>query len=219
MTAMLEWLADRRHAADPILQQGQRPTCLSCAISAVHHTLVGCAKSIEYLHYASRKQPQGPGMLTSARTVLSIDGQPDESVWPYDVSIDESVASPIPAGPLSEPFHHADLEIDVSPCRADLTQLLVDGHLPIIGLETTPGFMRLRAEVLTEPGPHADGHAVLLVGAAVYKGPDRGLIRPGEQLMCVQNSWGTGWGKGGYGLIGSRAFDDMVFVSANLLPK
>lgn len=218
MTAMLEWLVDRRHAADPILHQGQRPTCLSCAISAAHHHIRGLAKSIEYLHYASRKRPAGAGSLASARTVLALDGQPNESAWPYDGTVDESIMSPIPAGPLAGPFHRADLVVDANPQRATLIRLLREGHLPVIGLETTPGFMRLRSEVLTEPGPHADGHAVLLVGAALYKGPDRGVIRPGEQLMCVQNSWGTGWGKGGHGLIGPRAFDDMIVVSAHLTP-
>ncbi|MGB3353718.1 MAG: hypothetical protein WBB00_13215 [Mycobacterium sp.] len=218
MTAVLEWLVDQRQAAGPILDQGQRPTCLSCAISAVHHRIVGYAKSIEYLHYASRKLPSGAGTLASARTVLAVDGQPNESAWPYDVTVDESVVSPIPPAPLDEPFHRADLVIDVNPQAASLIRLLHDGHLPVLGLETTPGFMRLRSEVLTEPGPHAGGHAVLLVGAAVYKGPDRGIIRPGEQLMCVQNSWGHGWGKGGHGLIGPRAFDDMTFISAHLTP-
>lgn len=218
MSATLEWIVDRRNTAGSIIHQGNRPTCLSCAISAAHHHILGFAKSIEYLHYGSRKQPTGAGSLASARTVLATDGQPDESAWPYDISVDETLVSPIPPGPLPDPFHTADLVVQVSPTRDTLIQHLEADRLPVVGLETTPGLMRLRSQVLTEPGPHGDGHAVLLVGAATYRGPDRGLIQPGDQLMCVQNSWGNGWGVSGCGLIGPRAWDDMVLVSAHLMP-
>ena len=34
--------------------------------------------------------------------------------------------------------------------------------------------------------------------------------------MCIQNSWGTGWGNGGYGLVGPRAWQDMALVTATL---
>lgn len=184
----------------------------------MHHHVLGVAKSIEYLHYGSRKLPTGLGSLLSARTVLGTDGQPDETAWPYDVSIDETVVSPIPSGPLADPFHHADLVIDVDPQRSSLIQQLENDRLPVIGLQTTPGFMNLGSGVLTEPGPHIEGHAVVVVGAAVYQGPDLGVVRPGEQLMCVQNSWGLSWGVGGYGLIGPRAWDDMVLIAAHLVP-
>lgn len=218
MTATLEWIVDRRGAAGPIIDQGERPTCLSCAISAAHHHAVGIAKSIEYLHYGSRKQPTGAGSLASARTVLSRDGQPDESAWPYDHTVDEDVTSPIPPSPLAEPFHRADLQVEPHPQPEDLIRRLEGGRLPVIGLLTTPGFMRLHAGVLTEPGPHLERHAVVLVGTAQYRGPDLVVIKHDDHLMCVQNSWGTTWGAGGLGLIGPRAWSDMVLVSAHLQP-
>lgn len=86
----------------------------------------------------------------------------------------------------------------------------------MVGLVTTPSFMRLRGEVLTEPDTHLDGHAVLVVGAATYGGPDLGALKPGDELMCVQNSWGAGWGRDGYALVGPRAWQDMVLVTATL---
>lgn len=218
MTA-LNWVADWRGAAGPVTDQGLRPTCLSCAISSAHHQVLGSAACIEYLHYGSRRLPTGVGSLLSVQSVLGVDGQPDETAWPYDISIDETVVSPIPPRPLAGPFHRADLAIDVDPQRDSLIQHLENDRLPVIGLRTTPGFMNLRSGVLTEPGPHVDGHAVVLVGAATYEGPDLGVIQPGDQLMCVQNSWGLGWGVDGYGLIGPRAWDDMVLVSAHLVPR
>lgn len=218
MTGTLDWIVDRRGEAGPVIDQGDRLTCLSCAISTTHHHAVGVAKSIEYLHYSSRKLATGAGSFSSARTVLSHDGQPDESAWPYDNTIDEAVMSPIPPTPLADPFHFADLPVEPSPPASDLIDHVQQGRLPVIGLHTTPGFMRLQGGVLTEPGPHTGRHAVVLVGVAEYTGPDLGVLQPNDPLMCVQNSWGARWGTGGLGLIGPRAWSDMVLVSALLLP-
>ncbi|NMO04518.1 hypothetical protein HH308_25185 [Gordonia sp. TBRC 11910] len=120
---------------------------------------------------------------------------------------------------MSAPFHYADFTVDPAPTRDSLIRQLNDDHVPVIGLRVTPGFMNLNGGILTEPGPPTDGHAVLLVGAARYTGPDLGVVEPGDQLMCIQNSWGTSWGANGYALIGPRAWDDMVFVSALLTPR
>lgn len=218
MTTALDWIIDHRNTAGPVLDQGIRPTCLSCAVSAAHHRSRGAAKSVEYLHHRCRLLPTGCGSISSVQIVLTADGQPDESTWPYDPTIDEQVHQPTPPETLPGPFHHADLVIDTTPTRESLIRQLSDAHAPVIGLNTTPGFMGLTGGVLTEPGPHTGGHAVLLVGAARYIGPDRGIVKPDDQLMCVQNSWGTTWGVNGYGLIGPRAWDDMVFVAARLVP-
>jgi hypothetical protein len=217
MSSTLEWIVDFRHTAGPVIDQGIRPTCLSCAVSAAHHYIRGVAKSIEYLHYGSRKLPTGYGSINSVQIVLANDGQPNESGWPYDPTLDESTLSPIPQGPLPQPFDHADLVVDSAPSRAALIRHLQADQLPVIGLRTTPGLMTLRGGVLTEPGPHGDGHAVLMVGAAKYTGPDLGMLHPNDQLMCIQNSWGTSWGVNGYGLIGPRAWDDMAHVALRLV--
>jgi C1A family cysteine protease len=76
--------------------------------------------------------------------------------------------------------------------------------------------MTLKNGILTEPGVHMGNHAILLVGAASYEGPGGGVIESGDTLMCVQNSWGDTWGTRGFGLIGPRAWQDMVLISATL---
>jgi len=215
---MLEWIIDRRNTAGPVMDQGIRPTCLSCATSAAHHYAVGVAKCIEYLHYSSRRLPTGCGSVDSVRTVLAVSGQPDESAWPYDPDSDEDEVSRLPPDPLSAPFHRADFTVDTAPDSETLIGQLRDDHLPVIGLYTTRSFVRLRSGLLIEPEPLLDGHAVLLVGAATYTGPDTGSVRHGDNLMCVQNSWGDTWGNNGYGLIGPRAWANMVILSALLEP-
>lgn len=216
MTATLTWIADMRSETGPVISQGERGTCLSCACSSAHHKIRDRAKSIEYLHYASSRLPTGTGSLHSAVHVLGTDGQPDEIAWPYDPGVNEEVISPIPPLGLITPVDCCQVKVALGADPAEVVAHLKSGVAPIVGLMTTPLLMALRGGVLTEPDAHLDGHAVLVVGAATYNGPNLGVLRPGDELMCVQNSWGPGWGNGGYGLIGPRAWQDMTLVTATL---
>jgi hypothetical protein len=130
--------------------------------------------------------------------------------------VDERVLNLLPPGHLAGPFDRADLSVTSYPQSDALIGDLEAGYLPVVGVVTTPGFMTLSNGILTEPGKHLDNHAVLLVGAAAYDGPGGGVIEPGDIFMCIQNSWGDTWGTRGFGLIGPRAWQDMVLISATL---
>lgn len=208
----LDWIVDRRGDAGPVIDQGNRPTCLSCATSSAHHEIVGEPRSIEFLHHGCRSRPGGYGLITSVRDVLDLDGQPPEDQWPYEPHIDDAVAAP-PAN-LPGPFTNATLTTSAGVEPPELVDELRADTLPLVGLVTTRRFMRLSSAVLTEPDTHLGRHAVLLVGAATYSGPSAGGLADGDLLLCIQNSWGTNWGANGYGLIGPRAWADMALVTA-----
>ena len=210
----LEWIVDRRGEAGPVIDQGRRPTCLSCATSSAHHELSGEPRCIEFLHHASRSRPSGVGQFESVGDVLSAEGQPPEAQWPDDPTIDDSQSAP-PAH-ISGPFAHATFEVQTPVDNDRLVSELEGGELPVIGLVTTRRFMVLQNQVLTEPDTHLNRHAVLLVGAATYHGVQAAGLQTGDRLMCIQNSWGATWGTSGFGLIAPRAWDDMVLVSAFL---
>jgi len=210
----IEWIVDRRGAAGPVIDQGTRPTCLSCATSSAHAEATGEPKCIEFLHYMSRSKPNGVGSFEAVGDVLSDDGQPPEDQWPYDPVADDALVT-APSS-IKGPFANATLTIGASTDTGWLVTQLHAGSLPVIGLVTTRRFMVLRNAVLTEPSGHLDRHAVLLVGAASYSGPETSGLADGDVLLCIQNSWGPTWGSGGFGLIGPRAWDDMALLSAVL---
>lgn len=210
----LEWIVDRRGEAGPVIDQGDRPTCLSCAVSSAHGELDGESKSVEFLHYTCRSKHLGTGAFESIADVLADEGQPPEDQWPYDPTIEDSLA--VPPATVVGPFAHAVVSMNATSDTPRLISALQGGVMPIIGLVTTRRFMLLKRAILTEPDTHLNRHAVLLVGAAIYKGRDVPGLTDGDTLMCVQNSWGRSWGVDGFGLIGPRAWGDMLLVSAVL---
>lgn len=214
MTGNLRWLADHRGKAGPIIDQGMRRTCLSCATSAAHHHLLNAERSIEFIHYESRKQPLGCGHIDSVADALYAVGQPPEIQWPYDRTVDESTMSPVPPTTVTGPFDRLVTDLCVGPDSSYLIDQLELGRSVVVGMWTTRELQRLQSGVLTEPGVHLGGHAVLLVGAAKYDGESLRGVANGDTLMCIQNSWGASWGSGGYGLIGPRAWSDAVILSA-----
>lgn len=213
----LQWLVDFRGAAGRVIDQGNRPTCLSCATSSAHFEATDEEKSVEFLHYMSRTKTFGVGAFESVRDVLGVDGQPPEGQWPYDPTADD--ASVTPPASLLGPYANARLEIDADVAHGALVGLLDGGILPIVGLHTTTTFMRLQNEILTVHGSRLSRHAVLLVGAATYNGPDAGGLSDGDVLLCVQNSWGTSWGVGGYGLIGPSVWSSIAIVKAVIVAE
>lgn len=210
----LDWIVDRRGDAGPVIHQGDRPTCLACAVSAAHGAVDTTPKSIEFLHWASRHEPDGLGSFSSVEGVLGGVGQPPETQWPYNPAIEDSAATP--PSTITGPHFNATLTTGTAVDPNSLTKELEAGAVPIIGLVTTRRFMVLKNAVLSEPDTHLTRHAVLLVGAATYRGPDAGGVVDGDILMCIQNSWGPTWGAGGYGLIAPRAWNDLALVSATL---
>lgn len=124
-------------------------------------------------------------------------GAPDESLWPY-------VISQFKRQPSKAAYDAAALDLATAYERVDRTALrkaLAAGQPVVFGFTVYDSFESeevARSGLMPLPGKGEQmlgGHCILAVGYDDAKQCPGGA-HPGAYL--IRNSWGTGWGQGGY---------------------
>lgn len=209
---------DLRPLFGPIRDQGARPTCLAFAASDCHaamrkewHPL-----SCEFAFYnAQRRAGQPPdrgARLTPMLDTLREDGQPKEDGWPYLDKTPEDIRRWSPPRSIGELYSRGGY-----PILATVDQVVVeiDSGKPVILLLklctaffiANPDTLIVDAEVsaisVTPPR-----HAIVVVGHGT-------LIT--DRVLLVRNSWGTGWGNGGYAWLSEGYLSSRMFAASVLM--
>ena len=200
---------DLRYLLPLIRSQGNRPLCVPFAVTTVNEaarTLFGVGPPAEILAVEPVWQccvNSGTGgndgtTIGAAGHGLVGRGQPREAHWPYNQTLGEGTEADPPATATVE-WHGAD--VTIVPVAHDGTEDLIETALAIglpvillVELTNEFEFPGPGGEIRVPPinGPVGDYHAVVAVGAATA--PDGTTRR-----LLVRNSWGPGWGAGGYG--------------------
>ncbi len=191
---------DLRPDLGPVRDQGRRPTCLAFAASACHEHAHAqrAAFSAEWLYYHAVKRDGGNPDEGCAPSdvchVVAEDGQPLETVWPYQAQIGALWGPALDPGDLfladeaACSFTFADVALAVENDRAIVLGLYVGStfHAPVL--------IDNEARILDdfEDIDPESGHAVLAVGVGVLDGCE---------MILVRNSWSTRWGAEGYAWI------------------
>lgn len=190
-----------------VLAQGPRPLCVPFALSTGHEALRASenAGKVEALapealwwSCTRRGQTGATGVLLSdVGLALADTGQPALEDWPFDDSLGPGTEDP-PAGAGPAPWLKADLR--AIPLAHDGIEDEVEDWLsrgtPVgLVIEVTQEFEfpdshgHISTPSMTVgPGEY---HAVVAVGVATHQAHGRRLL--------IRNSWGAGWGLGGYG--------------------
>ncbi|MGH2706340.1 MAG: C1 family peptidase [Actinomycetota bacterium] len=140
----------------------------------------------------------GGTTLAAGGAALEVKGQTVETCWPYNQSLGDGT-EPEPASAATAPWYRGTT-ID-TPLSHDGIETLVEdalaAELPVIlVIELTKEFNypaldgEITVPLLTAPA--SDYHAILAVGAATNAAGT-------QRRLLVRNSWGSGWGAGGYG--------------------
>jgi len=147
----------------------------------------------------------GTSMAVAAEA-LANEGQPVEAAWPYSAVDVDPWLPPTIATPLLK----ANLSVGSMDFKA-ITAALDAGKPVVLGLVITDAFYRPDAKghvSLRAADPDRAGHAVLAVGHVADPRTDAALL--------VRNSWGPGWGVGGYGWL-SQAYVERQLRETALL--
>ena len=152
-----------------------------------------------FIYYIAREPTRTPNYDSGATYHNALQavnryGAPPEAEWPY---ITEKFAQRPPRRVYQAAARHA--AIAYKRVRNELDQLkacLAEGYPVLLGFPIynsiyAPEVAKTgRVPVPTEGDQLIGGHAVVIVG-----------YDDGEQSFIVRNSWGTGWGMGGYFLL------------------
>ena len=200
----------RRRLHPEVRRQFDRPTCLPFAISLAHEGVRAATDdappevlSVEPLwrHCVETGAASAEGTsLRAASDAVEQVGQPLNVLWPYNPHLGEGTEPP-PAG--AEPGNGSYLTtymfrvpLQNDGIEEEIEETLAEGLPVVLVLELTDEFDHAGpdGEVAVPPLTAAAGdyHAVTVVGAETSTtGTTRRLL--------VQNSWGDGWGAGGFG--------------------
>ena len=189
---------DLRPVLAPAIDQGTRPLCIPIVVTAAHE--------------ACRTQPPEPlapdalwsscvasgtaaregTTLEAVANALRTDGQPSLSDWPFNTAIIHE-ADQIPLRAQASIWHQADLS-SVPVANDGIEDQLAIGLAVALIIEVTTEFEQATPngtiEVPPLTAPQGSYHAVLVVGARTHE-----RVR----VLLVRNSWGPGWGTGGFG--------------------
>lgn len=219
-TTALRWLVDRRGELGAPGWQGDRGTCLSFAGTAGHENQTATPLSVEYLHWATTKQPLGSGKIPSLVTALDRVGHPPEAQWPYDPYRDETIDYEPPATAIG-PHHKANVALVSHEADAVIDELR-SGTLPVIALLINAAFYA-GTGVIDSDEPGTDGHAVVAVGAATLAADLTAggsvPLMAGEPLILIRNSWGSRWGAQGHALLTPRTWRALVLAALTVTAR
>jgi hypothetical protein len=207
---------DLRHLFGPVRDQGQRPTCLAFAASDTHAALRDAWEplSCEYIFFHAQKRAgrtaKDGATLPSMLEALRQDGQPHEAGWPYLLTLPADLTQWRPPAGVTPLYRRAG-ESGADTVDAIVAELEQDR--PVLTLiRLSRSFDWIGADSIIDPGPteqpeYLRRHAVVAVGHGEAKG---------QRAVLVRNSWGAGWGDGGYGWLTEKFLAPRVFRIAIL---
>lgn len=207
---------DLRKLFGPIRDQGQRGTCLAFATSDHHAALRGtwAPLSCEYLFYHAQRRANRPptvgAVLPAMLDALLNEGQPHETVWPYLAAVPADTTQWVPPSSADPVFKRAG---DAGSGTVDAIVAELNLGKPVVTLmRLSHSFDWVSSGGIVDEAPGEKPelnrrHAVIAVGHGELAG---------QRAVLIRNSWGAGWGLGGYGWLTEKYLQPRVFRLAIL---
>ncbi len=203
--AALPQSVNLRPYCPPVYDQGQLGSCTANAIAAAvgfarhRQGLAYLIPSRLFIYYNERViensvASDAGAMLRDGMKTIAVQGVCSEHRWPYN--IDKFSTQPGTDCYESAVSHKTLTYLSVPQDQLSMLDCLAQGYPFVFGISVYDSFMS-DATALTGdipmPGPTETlqgGHALLAVG-----------YDSSQNVILFRNSWGVGWGAGGYGTI------------------
>lgn len=220
---------DLRYLLPIVRTQGDRPLCVPFATTTAHEAArafldsvtAGEALAVEAIwqHCVENGRGDHNGTTIADAAAAADDrGQPTEQIWPYNPALGDGT-EPGPPGAATANWHRTnfvDLPLAHDGVEDLLETALAAGFPVVVIIESTHEFEFPdpdgEVEVPHITSPLSDYHAITVVGAATS--PDGAARR-----LLVRNSWGPGWGAGGYGWLPVAYLEAFAVQAAVLDPR
>lgn len=192
----------------PVRAQGPRPLCVAFSLSAAHEATRARLSApgadmlaVEPLWQHCLHQGgagRGGTTLVAGGAALQAKGQTLETCWPYNERLGAGTEPEPPTATKAAWYRGVTID---TPLAHDGIEMLVEdalaADLPVVlVIELTAEFEHPDRDgeiaIPSLMSPVSDYHAILALGAATNSAGTK-------RRLLVRNTWGPGWGAGGYG--------------------
>lgn len=186
----------------PAIDQGTRPLCIPITLTAAHEACrtqppEPLAPDALWSHCVAVGTASRDGTtLEAVSDALRTVGQSSLDDWPFNAAIGHE-ADQFPPAAQASTWYQADLSavpVANDGVEDDIEDFLAAGLVVALIIEVTTEFEQAALDGAIEvpplTAPQGAYHAVLVAGARTHER---------ARVLLVRNSWGPGWGAGGFG--------------------
>jgi hypothetical protein len=202
----------------PARDQDPRPTCMAFAGSDAHAAARNAwtPLSVEWAYYHALKRdggrPHQGATMTGMLDALRLDGQPEETAWPYIPRLFSNSEDWTPPNDPPPTLFHRDSQFSHATVK-DILDCLNCGAPVLLTMSISRSFFRPNSEGVVDAAERLEPkriHAVVATGYGRHNS---------TTFVLIRNSWGVDWGLAGYAWVSANYLEPRLRRTATMITE